>query len=394
MKKEIAFLHTITNLQLKFNNGLQNFIDTNHSLSSSYQEHNDRKTELGFNLFSLISDTYKRENFHSDILSSLLNPQEKHNEKNRYLELFLKFLNNSERQIEISDFQNAVVQREKGKIDISICDKNSKKAIIIENKINGAIDTNRQIPRYYDYLEESGYSVIAVLYLTLSDIKDPDKSDWSDNDKNNLQDKIICRPAYLYSDDNDLYKGWILKCEKVTSNINALFVLRQYGELLEFLGGKQMNKPIMEKFYNNIIERDNFKTALSLIQMIDDLVEYRLENIFDKYYGKNIYPFDTIRKRNTKLEIDIYSVGQCKFGIDIVAEIDKYKFQFWDKSNREKEIILSETKEFLEKIGLFDDFYPAENYYYERMFKFPEEEIILTNFIDQFINKLKPANNG
>ena len=47
---------------------------------------------LGFNAFSLVSDYYYRETFHSDIIGSILDPQSPHGEGSVFLRLFIEFL--------------------------------------------------------------------------------------------------------------------------------------------------------------------------------------------------------------------------------------------------------------------------------------------------------------
>lgn len=46
-----------------------------------------RDTSLGFNAFELVSDIYRRENFHSDIMCAIINPRSKHGEGLRFLQL-------------------------------------------------------------------------------------------------------------------------------------------------------------------------------------------------------------------------------------------------------------------------------------------------------------------
>jgi hypothetical protein len=60
-----------------------------------YREFKSKELSIGFNLFLLISDTYHRENFHSDILRALLDPNEKHQEGNKYLSVFFDFFKTS-----------------------------------------------------------------------------------------------------------------------------------------------------------------------------------------------------------------------------------------------------------------------------------------------------------
>src|SRR4029077_16538447 len=51
-----------------------------------------RQVDLGFNLFAIVSELYYRENFHSDILKVLLDPQSPHGYGDKALRLFLVFL--------------------------------------------------------------------------------------------------------------------------------------------------------------------------------------------------------------------------------------------------------------------------------------------------------------
>ena len=149
------------------------------------------KTDIGFNIFTLCSDKYYRENFHSDIIKAFLDPTEKHNEGNKYLHIFIDLLNcvNNQNHIKKSDFENASVEREKQHIDILVADETSKKAIIIENKINNAGDQHRQLPRYYDKLK-GDYDVVAIIYLTLNNSKKPYTSDWTNEEKESIH-KIL-----------------------------------------------------------------------------------------------------------------------------------------------------------------------------------------------------------
>lgn len=48
---------------------------------------NDKTKEPDFNPFTLISELYYRENFHSDIIRAILDPGESHKEGNLFLAL-------------------------------------------------------------------------------------------------------------------------------------------------------------------------------------------------------------------------------------------------------------------------------------------------------------------
>src|ERR1700733_8081499 len=87
-----------------------------------YNEHKKEHANAGFNIFSLISDKYHYENLHSDIIATFLDNTREHNEKNKFLELFIKMLQKirPELKLKIEDFENVIVDREKYKIDILI----------------------------------------------------------------------------------------------------------------------------------------------------------------------------------------------------------------------------------------------------------------------------------
>ena len=213
------------------------FLQRIKTLAQEYEENlQKRKVDLEFNLFVIISDRYHQENLHSDILKALIdpNPNCKHEEQNKYLQLFLKFINSHEANINLSDYSNARVVREKGRIDILIKDEVSKHAIIIENKINNACDQPEQLPGYLKQIEKD-YVCDAIIYLRLNGKTSPDMATYkTDDDRNKVNDrlKVIC--AYDENEpDKDLLNGWILKCKEVSTNHDAQHILGQYGDLIK-----------------------------------------------------------------------------------------------------------------------------------------------------------------
>lgn len=132
---------------------IEKFLKRTKHLHKDYTENYNNRTDIGFNVFTLSSDFYYRENFHSDIIKAFLSPIEKHNEGNKYLDLFIDLLNKTNNsKVSKGDFQGATVEREKHDIDLLITDEESKKAIIVENKINNATDQQRQLPRYVNII--------------------------------------------------------------------------------------------------------------------------------------------------------------------------------------------------------------------------------------------------
>ena len=81
---------------------IQKFISTNTQLYKDYIEKVNNRTKIGFNAFTLTSDFYYRENFHSFIIKAFLDPKEKHNEGYKYLHLFIELLNKVNNKNKIS----------------------------------------------------------------------------------------------------------------------------------------------------------------------------------------------------------------------------------------------------------------------------------------------------
>ena len=63
------------------------------------------KELAGYNLFTISSSTYYLENFHSDIICSLLDPFGLHNERYTFLNIFIEYSNkNFEQKIELPKY--------------------------------------------------------------------------------------------------------------------------------------------------------------------------------------------------------------------------------------------------------------------------------------------------
>lgn len=142
-------------------------------LVKEYEEKKKKRMNTGFNVFYLISDYYYRETFHGDILYALLSPQEKHGEGTLFVDLFIDMINLDE---EVKKYYSTVtVEREygtkdgdeMGRIDLLVIGENNH-CIVIENKLNNAGDTYRQLPKYRKDLEKKKYTIDAFVYLPLN----------------------------------------------------------------------------------------------------------------------------------------------------------------------------------------------------------------------------------
>ena len=237
------------------------------------------------------------------------------------------------RQIDFQDYQDATAIREEGKIDILIKSDNSKHAIIIENKMNDAGDMPRQLPRYFDYISPN-YQIDSIVYLPLDFSKSPDMFDWTENDKANVCPLLNIIPAYDKSRIN-LVDYWLKPVQALTNDIDVLSTLRQYSKLIKLLNANAMDVVILEKFYNEIKDGRNMKTAQSIRNMLNEIPQYLARRIFEKY--RNICaPFSKVWIYNLK---DAVFEGASILGLyikmDILCSEEGYEILFYSPEDHQ-----------------------------------------------------------
>ena len=366
------------------------------TVAQIYEENlKKRNADIGFNLFELISDQYYRETFHSDILNALLDPKGKHLEGGKYLNVFLKFLCSEYRaNIDLAHYSDARVAKEEDRIDILI--KGSDHAIVIENKINGATDQPRQLPDYLKKVKNKGFTCDAIIYLQLHGNTPPDTSTWTGEERKQLPKILHCISAFDGSDDGtkkDILRGWVEKCrDESKENSDAQHIVRQYAGIIKKLGRNALNRPIMEKFYEEMIKDkgENLKAALSLKKMLDALVVYRAEKIIDKFKG-DLSPFCKIENyNNCDAKFSNFRWNDASFGLDIGVESESYSFQFWDTNDREG--TKGQAKAMLQKMDRLNEYAaktsPADAGVFCKEFEFPSQEEDLFRYITDFKKKL------
>lgn len=283
----------------------------------NYSERKLSRIEEPFNVFKLASDLYYRENFHSDIIKAFLDPNEKHKAGNLYLFTFIDFLNeyfSNKIFIFKQDYTDVKVIRELGRIDILIKSDISKHCIIIENKIYNANDTERQLPKYYDWMLHQGFTVDAIVYIPLNENKIPDRSTWTGNDEKNVDGLLCIVPAYSKKRVN-LVENWLKPCALLSSDIDCISVLRQYGKLIKTLSNNNMDNMLLEKFYNSLLEDDNYKVALSVKEMLQQLPTYMADRLCDEF-KKNEGDYKVWKYKDNFCGI-LFIVGEIQYKIDV-----------------------------------------------------------------------------
>lgn len=314
-KSDINLLQRWQRLVDAHENSIKGFLDLCGAMCFEYEKSKQISYTESFNVFSLVSDIYYRENFHSDIIRFFLDTKESHGQGSLFLEQFIKMLQQAGRQIDFQDYQDATAIREEGKIDILIKSDNSKHAIIIENKMNDAGDMPRQLPRYFDYISPN-YQIDSIVYLPLDFSKSPDMFDWTENDKANVCPLLNIIPAYDKSRIN-LVDYWLKPVQALTNDIDVLSTLRQYSKLIKLLNANAMDVVILEKFYNEIKDGRNMKTAQSIRNMLNEIPQYLARRIFEKY--RNICaPFSKVWIYNLK---DAVFEGASILGLYIKMDI-------------------------------------------------------------------------
>ncbi len=241
-----------------------------------------------FNIFEILDVT--NEKYHTRTLHALLNYNKN---KNYFLPKFIDHINTLKNEngnslnLQLSDFGNACVEQEKNHIDLLITDKTSKKAIIIENKLNGAIDQPRQIPRYYDAVLKKGYEVVAIIYIPRNERKNPDRTTWTQKDKNDVDPKLRIFPGYD-EQSPDLEK-WLADCEASYSgdelshadNQNVVAILTQYRNYLRYR--EDMYMKAMPDFYKCLL-KVSVKDMTNAHNMLGDyLGRHVAQSILEKW---------------------------------------------------------------------------------------------------------------
>ena len=358
------------------------------------EEKQEKRMETGFNLFYLISDHYYRETFHSDIIAALLSPKEKHGGGNLYLNLFLDMIG-----VDKSNYQDAKVYKEYdtndgtlgGRIDIFI-EGGNKHCVVVENKLNNAGDTYKQLPKYYHYLDNNKYNIDKFVYLPLNPYKTPDKSDWSDEERIFIDGKLKILPAFLEGEPN-LIDNWLEIAEKKTENEDARFIIKQYVTVLRNLTNSIMNAKSLKSFYNEMIEGDNLKTALSVRDMLNDLPEYMAKRIVDKY-SSNYEPFEKVFLFSTSSQkaavLHEAKVKEILISVDIYCSVQGYTIVFFNRQGNVPEDKFQGLKNSLDSLKDFKKRI-KENNQYEFCLRFNEEDKVIS-FVNNLLSELRSKN--
>lgn len=303
--------------------GLEKLLEELAPIVKDYEENKKKRMDTGFNVFYLISDNYYRETFHGDVLCALLSPKEKHNEGNLFVELFIDMINKEKPLVKKDNYCKVQVEREygtndgneKGRIDLLIVGED-KHCIVIENKLNNAPDTIHQLPKYRKDLVKKGCKIDAFVYIPLDQNKEPDKSDWEEEEKQIINDKLVIIPAYK-TDGTNLVKDWLAPAEKSAKNEDARFIIKQYKTLLNNLTIDIMdNKTILD----TLVKDENFNTTMAIMENYEVICSRIIKEFFlqlgKRVKDENIGVIDDAVINDSKITIKFYEAPFWSYTIE------------------------------------------------------------------------------
>jgi hypothetical protein len=334
-------------------------------------------------------------------MQAIISPSGSHGQGDLFLRLFLAFLRDHHAaKIRLEDYKNAEVVREDGRIDLLIYDEKSRKAIIIENKINGASDMDRQVVRYLEKVSGENYTCDAIVYLCLNQRKPPDQGGWLDNEKEKVKPllRVVC--AFDDAAEDVLHTGWLTPCIEALNADDSgadpqrdevAHVLRQYQKLILKLGRTLMNKPIMEDFYRLLQDKPDHASAIAVAAMVNHLPAYRCTRLVDRFCDDpspfhKLYPYPSSSSPLAVFHgLDGYP--SIKLHVDCTSQ-DGTTLGLWNNAGDDPQSILA--GQLLKDIGLTDSLlYDPESEMFTRRFSFPSQETELFQFIRDIKEALK-----
>ncbi len=297
--------------------------------------------------FSILQAMYNRisskELLHSEIIAELLRPDGKHGCGDIFLREFMRAIGIDP---QLQDFSQVEVVSESPTDDgrrIDILIVWGDKAVIVENKLNNAVDQPNQLKDYLKDTQNKNKQVLKVVYIPLYAWRKVHE---------NLQADV----AYLYPQDLSDY--WLWPCVK--KNTATHDVALPYIHLLNYMNQSNRNYMKAQELYD-ILKQDPelMTTALSLADIINNkdeglkhvLRKRLLDMIKARLEDKEI--LDSISKKTSELWLwyDNY-----KYWVSIDVCDKYYLYLYFDDETGKPEV------EHINKEGCGHD---GSGYYYQ-----------------------------
>ncbi|MDO9154368.1 MAG: PD-(D/E)XK nuclease family protein [Paludibacter sp.] len=378
-------------------------------LSSDFMNlFNDKKKHLPYRI-NLIDELRANENAHSRIFIKIISFVE--NERYPFLEMFFKYLGLDFERINV---KNPLITAEKNRIDALIQDKQGKYAVIIENKIHGAIDQPEQIEKYINILKKSDFRLehIYVLYLT---------KDGGSPSENSLPLNILKEIENRYKEIN--YKEnilpWLEEYILPSCRFKDTLLITAIQQYIDHLNGmfqkriieKNMNQELKVHLANelgiNSIANSYEKLAIlgSEIEKISNINDYLgelqkdiVKEIFSEWQFKikQKYPLDIVSnaigenfsKDYLFLGIKLQYQGiyfACAIGMDNFSSKPYYGITIRDCSDSKNTLI----EKFVNEVFKNNELDQSPRWYGYRISEFANVYNEFMNICDIVVNKLK-----
>lgn len=391
---------------------LVNFI-TSHEIidiCNEFSRKNDKESKIGFNIFQIISDKYHREDFHSDFLALLLNPKENHGCGNLFLNQFVSMVEKAKNIYHGNDchfahyYSKSEVYREyptndgsnDGRIDILILSPGYKRVIVVENKMNGAPDMPKQLPRYFNYLSNKGFVIDAIVHLSLDGNKSLSREGWSKEDEERVNPVLVRIPAYNNSHAINLVNDFFKPSIPLVDSIDVIASLRQYTQIIKILSQNNMDKSSMEKFYQELKKENNLKIALSIRDMLNNFPMFYAQRIAEIYNenGK-CQPFPRVvfvSSYGGYAYFEKYVIHGLTLNINLTGSLNGYVVRLECQETESDSV--KKFKRFTDNLNIIKanieriKKYPGDHLDIYVEFKF-EEEQELFNFLDNLLGELR-----
>ena len=252
----------------------ENYFSFIHALNKDFLKvYETAKKEIPYNV-NLLDEVRVDENAHSRIFTKLL--QYEHQGE---FKLLLSFFDSLGAPFSELIIEKPIITTESNRIDARIKEKN-KFSIIVENKINGAIDQYKQIERYIEIEKnEFGHSdKIFIIYLT---------SEGGSPSEGSLNEKTRQAFEKRYREINyrDDILPWIIHqvlplIKRLKDNGSKMLesAVLQYKDYLEGRfykreGERKMNEKMVKLIYNKL-NLNEIKNGSEKIKIISEFKDY------------------------------------------------------------------------------------------------------------------------
>lgn len=303
------------------NNQIKSLLNQIRTIKKSYDLVTKNNGE-NFNVFQILGLESAEVKTHSKFLAELLDPNGSHEQGDKFLKTFVKYinklvirdknlicLNTANSLVEVEKYIGEVTKDKGGRIDIAISE--TKNFICIENKIYAGEQENQML-RYYNYVKDNNYN-FHILFLTL-------EGHASQTVNNDLIYSISYKKHII---------EWLELCKKEAVDIPILREsIKQYINLIKKLTNQTTNKEMNDEIKNvisNYLEESKLITNSynELVWSLKQKEVIQLKEILSKQFQEN-----TLQKsdRGDSLLVVLKSYKQCELAIHI--ELDNNYFFF------------------------------------------------------------------